>query len=219
MNPRREYGVTIAVLVLAAIAMVIAYGATWITATVPVFRGEVTPTRLVSFTGSALLGGAAAAGWVAAAAAAGIVATRTWGRTAIGVVAALAGAVGGTQAVTFILSRGALVSQALDGDDALEISGNAWWLVAALSGLAIMVSGAVTALRGRGWPSLSSRYERASPRARALPADGGGSSVHSVDGASAITMWDALDRGEDPTQGASNGSAEEPPDGAGEDRR
>lgn len=195
MNVRREYGVTIAVLVLASVGMIVAYGATWITATVPVFPGEPTPTRLVSLTGSALIGTGAAAGWVAAACAAGIVATRTWGRGAIGILAALAGAAGGVPAVTFILSRGPLVTEALAGDEAIEVSGNAWWLLAAVSGLAIMVAGVVSALRGRGWPSLSARYERrpASTPRRDM---------------SAITMWDALDRGDDPTDETDAGEPE-----------
>ncbi len=203
MNPRRQYGVTIAVLIVAAIAMIVAYGATWITATVPVFRGEVTPTRLVSLTGSMLIGAGPAAGWVAAACAAGIVATRTWGRTAIGILAALAGAAGGVPAVTFILSRGPLVDEALAGDEALAVSGNAWWAVAALSGLAVMASGAVTAVRGRRWPSLSARYER-KPHGAGMRA-GGAETKPGAPGAdaSAITMWDALDRGEDPTDGRS----------------
>lgn len=209
MNPRREYGMTIAVLIVAAIGMIVAYGATWITATVPVFRGEVTPTRLVSLTGSMLIGSGAAAGWVAAACAAGIVATRTWGRTAIGILAALAGAAGGIPAVAFILSRGPLVADALAGDEALEVSGNAWWVIAALSGLAGMVAGAITAVRGRNWPSLSARYERPSAGNPTQERIAGVESDPDRTTTSAITMWDALDRGEDPTDERSTGGSQE----------
>jgi len=209
MNPRREYGMTIAVLIVAAIGMIVAYGATWITATVPVFRGEVTPTRLVSLTGSMLIGSGAGAGWVAAACAAGIVATRTWGRTAIGILAALAGAAGGIPAIAFILSRGPLVTDALAGDEALEVSGNAWWVVAALSGLAGMVAGAITAVRGRNWPSLSARYERPSATTPTGVQTAESESDTTGTGATAITMWDALDRGEDPTDGRPMGGTVE----------
>ncbi len=209
MNPRREYAITIAVLIVAAIGMIVAYGATWITATVPVFRGEVTPTRLVSLTGSMLIGSGAAAGWVAAACAAGIVATRTWGRTAIGILAALAGAAAGIPAVTFILSRGPLVTDALAGDEALEVSGNAWWAIAALSGLAGMVAGAITAVRGRNWPSLSARYERPTGGTPTQERIAGVESDTNRTNTSAITMWDALDRGEDPTDERSTGGSGE----------
>lgn len=194
MTGRREYGSVLVVLALAAIAVVISYGATWISATVPVFRGESTPTRVVDLTGSMLIGTGGAAGWVALASAAGIIATRTWGRAAIGVVAAVAGAAAGIPAVAFILSRGPLVAEALQGDEAVAIEGNAWWLVAVLAGLAVMVAGLITAIRGRRWPVLSTRYERAgSPRRTPDTTQAAGTPRES------LQMWDALDRGEDPT--------------------
>jgi hypothetical protein len=190
MNIRREYGLTLIILLVAAIGVIIAYGASWVTATVPVFRGEPTPTRLVSLTGSMLVGWAAAAGWVAAACAAGIVATRGWGRVIIGMVAALAGLAAGIGAVTFILSRGPLVATALADDQVIAVAGNAWWVIAGICGLAVTVSGAVTVLHGRRWPTLSARYER-TPQAA------------TGDSSSAMHMWDALDRGDDPTDAGS----------------
>lgn len=200
MSVRREYGITLAVLILAAIGVIVAYGATWVTATVPVFLGEPTPTRMVSLTGSMLFGSTGAAGWVAAACAAGIIATRTWGRTIIGMVAALAGLAAGVSAVTFILSRGPLVDAALADDQAIAVEGNAWWVMAALAGLAVTVSGAVTVIRGRRWPSLSARYERTSVGASDSQGNvSGRPGGESGGNPTAMHMWDALDRGDDPT--------------------
>lgn len=191
MTLRREYGLAMAVLVLASIAVVVSYGATWITATVPVFRGETTPTRVVEFTGSMLIGFGSAAGWVALASAAGIIATSTWGRMLVGLVAAASGAAAGIPAVAFILSRGPLVTEALDGDEALVVDGNAWWMVAMLAGLVVMVVGVLTVVRGRAWPALSARYERSTTRSS--------KAADESDQREPLRMWDALDRGEDPT--------------------
>lgn len=191
MTLRREYGLAMAVLVMASIAVVVSYGATWITATVPVFRGETTPTRVVELTGSMLIGFGSAAGWVALASAAGIIATSTWGRMVVGLVAAASGAAAGIPAVAFILSRGPLVTEALDGDEALVVDGNAWWMIAMLSGLVVMVIGVLTVVRGRTWPALSARYERSTTRSS--------KAADASDLREPLRMWDALDRGEDPT--------------------
>lgn len=202
MNARREYAVTVVLMGLAGLGVVVSFGATWVVATVPVFVGEPTPTRVVDITGSALFGFATAAGWVGVASMAGVIATRSWGRRVIGVIAALSGAAAGVAALTFIFSRGPLVNSALSGDQAIAVEGNAWWALAAVSGLGLVVTGCWTAIRGRAWSVLSQRYEAPS-RARAgeaaastpentatpAPSDGGGS----------VQMWDALDRGQDPT--------------------
>ena len=58
-----------------------------------------------------------------------------------------------------------------------------WPLVAALGGLAVLEAGVLTLTRGRSWPGLSSRYERRPTSHAETETD----------------LWDALDRGEDPT--------------------
>lgn len=60
----------------------------------------------------------------------------------------------------------------------------AWWAV--LGGLATTAGGGWTAWRGSAWSRMSQRYERAG----AVPPGPGGSTQ---------ALWDALDRGEDPT--------------------
>lgn len=194
MTTRRWYAVTLLVMGLGGLGAVVAYGATWITATVPVFAGEPTPTRIVELTGSMLIPFGSAAGWVGLASMAGVIATRSWGRVAIGIIAALAGAAAGVPAIAFLLSRGPLVNSALDGDEALAVQGNAWWLIAAVSGLAVMASGLLTARFGRSWSAMSSRYDR--ERGHQAGDDEGPGEQGS---GGSLQMWDALDRGEDPT--------------------
>ena len=190
MTARREYAMAIVAMALASIVIVIAYGSTWVTATVPVFKGEPMPTRMVTLTGSMVVGFGAAAGWLGLASTAGIVATRTWGRSVVGIVAVVAGAAGGIPAVTFILSREPIINQALAGDQAVAVSGNAWWLAAAVGGLVVMGAGLLSVVRGRAWPVMSARYER--------PVDGEPAPDQSTR-TTAVQMWEALDRGEDPT--------------------
>lgn len=64
---------------------------------------------------------------------------------------------------------------------ALGVDTGAWWAV--VGGVATTAGGAWTAWRGPRWSRLSERYDRTAP------ADD-----------SARALWEALDRGEDPTQ-------------------
>jgi hypothetical protein len=57
-----------------------------------------------------------------------------------------------------------------------------WPIAAALGGLAVFDAGWLTVRKGRSWPAMAARYERA---------------ARSDDPAS---MWDELDHGRDPTQ-------------------
>ena len=90
--------------------------------------------------------------------------------------------------MTFIASREALIRTALQEAQVQSVQGNAWWLLAALGGLVVMIGGAWTVLRGATWAGLGSRYERTRPADR----DG-------EDAVNPVSVWDALDRGEDPT--------------------
>jgi Tryptophan-associated transmembrane protein (Trp_oprn_chp) len=67
---------------------------------------------------------------------------------------------------------------------ALTVAGG-WPVLAAAGGLAVVAAGAVTVARGGRWPSMGARYERAA-RTSQREAD-------------PAQLWQALDRGEDPT--------------------
>lgn len=102
-------------------------------------------------------------GWLFLAAVGGIVATGSWGR----VVVAVLTAAGGAWALAWGIGQ------------AGESPGGA---VAAVAGGALIVGGAAwTAVRGRGWPTMGSRYDRDRKQARR------------------VSDWDAQDMGKDPT--------------------
>jgi uncharacterized membrane protein (TIGR02234 family) len=190
----REYGLMLMLLTMGAVGLVVSYGAAWVSATMPVFEGEPTPTTQVSFTGQNLIGFGSAAGWVALTAVAGVLATRTWGRSIVGAITVVAGATAGVAGFTFIFTRDALVSAALDSAVAASVQTNAWWLVAALSGIAVVTAGMMVMLRGRSWPHVGKRYERAGAAGAAVTSGP----------ATAAEVWDALDEGIDPTEAERN---------------
>ena len=186
----REYAATLAAIAVGAIVVIASYSATWVNAAVPVFAGQegTAPTREVALTGGQLVPLGAALGWLALAGAAGLLATRTWGRRVVGTVVVLAGGGSGASALAFALTGATLVDSALAAQghsDAQSLSRYPWWIAAMTGGLAVVIGGALAVVRGPAWPGLSRRYER-----RPDPASG------PVGG---VAAWDALDRGEDPT--------------------
>jgi uncharacterized membrane protein (TIGR02234 family) len=108
-------------------------------------------------------------------------------------VGALVALLGGLAVAAAIAGRGA-VSSALTaheiGDAAIPVHGsaNGWWVVAALGGLVALLVGLGVALRSGQLAEMGQKYEppkpKSAPNAAADPAD---------------TAWEALDRGEDPT--------------------
>lgn len=72
-----------------------------------------------------------------------------------------------------------------------------WWVVALAGGVLLVAAGAVTFWRGTRWPVMSSRYERpgGGPGGGA-PGSGGAAGTADRDPAK---VWEALDRGTDPT--------------------
>jgi uncharacterized membrane protein (TIGR02234 family) len=69
-----------------------------------------------------------------------------------------------------------------------------WPLLAVVAGLLGIAAGLLVVLRGRGWPGMGRRYERAGSAA-APPSPG----RPQTDEDRAQAAWRALDRGEDPT--------------------
>lgn len=196
MTAGRRFGMVLVVLALASLGVLVSYGATWVVALVPVFAGADPaggPGREVVLTGRDLAPLGAAMGWVGLAAVAALLATRTWGRRVTGAVVLLAGGVAGVTSLAFALTdaatggAGAFVSAALgvsSAAEATQVSITAWWVLAAVAGLALLACGLLAVLDGPAWPRLGARYSR--DEARSGPP-------------SAAAAWDALDRGEDPT--------------------
>lgn len=207
MAPGRRFAGVLLVLAAASLGVLVSYGATWVVALIPVFAGsadQAAPAREIALSGRDLAPLGAAMGWVGLAAIAALLATRTWGRRVTGAVVLLAGGAAGVTGVAFGLTEvatgggGTFVAAALGEESAAgatSVSISAWWVLAILSGLAMLACGLLALLEGPAWPRLGARYSRPDAAASAP---------------SAAAAWDALDRGEDPT------IADEPRDLTGE---
>ena len=190
----RRFAGVVLTLLAASVGVLVAFGATWVVAQVPVFAGADSGAgREVALTGRDLVPLGSAMGWVGLAAIAALLATRTWGRRVTGAVVVLGGGVAGASAVAFGLSEaasggsGSFVSAALAGRGeaaAITSTVTGWWLLGVAAGLAMLICGMLALLDGPAWPRLGARYSRDEARG----------------GASRAAAWDALDRGEDPTE-------------------
>ena len=160
----------------------------WASATV---RTPGLPTDQVSVSGvdaAPILAGLAV---VIVTAALGVVAAGGWLRQLVGLlIAALAG-FAALRALT-LNAGGAALGRALRDSPAYiggvngvpSVDGAAWPWLAALAFAIAAVLGVVVAIRGRGWPRMSARYEREVPPATEPEED---------------DLWRAQDQGQDPT--------------------
>lgn len=158
----------------------------WASATV---RTPGLPTDHLSVSGvdaAPILAGLAV---VIVAAALGIVAAGGWLRQLVGLLIAVVGAFAALRALT-LNAGGAALGRALKDSPAYvgavpPVNGAAWpWLAALAFGVA-GVLGVVVTTRGRTWPRMSTRYDRA----ELPPADPNDST----------DLWRAQDQGQDPT--------------------
>ncbi|MFL6129777.1 MAG: Trp biosynthesis-associated membrane protein [Mycobacteriales bacterium] len=142
----------------------------------------------------------AALGLVGLAGVVGLLATRRWGRLAVGAVLAAAGLAVAVGSVPRVAAPGAgrarelLVDSGRAGGVAADAAVTAtavplWPLVAGLGGLLLVAGGVAVVLRGRRWPTMSARYEKPA-RSEAARSEAARSEVK---------LWDALDSGQDPT--------------------
>jgi hypothetical protein len=174
-TPRRQLTTAVAACVLGAAIALLTAGRTW---RVVAARGVV-PLPNDDLTGSELLPWLPAVALVGLAGAGALLATRGVVRAVIGgllVVSAVpmvaAGAYGAATA-----TGGRLVYPVLVG----------------VGGLLVGYAGVRGLRRGASWPALGSRYERPSATEPVEYVERSGPSR------SDVAMWDALDRGEDPT--------------------
>jgi Tryptophan-associated transmembrane protein (Trp_oprn_chp) len=163
---------TLAVIVCAGGAALALWAAsrTWVvTQTV---RAAPQPPLVTPHSGGALTPLLPALALVALACAGGLLATRSWPRLAVGVVMAIAGAGVAVEAVR--TATGTTGVRAV------------WPTLSGLGAVAIVAAAVLTLRTGRSWPSMGARYERTGTED--IRAD-----------VSAAGMWDAIDRGVDPT--------------------
>jgi uncharacterized membrane protein (TIGR02234 family) len=188
VTPRRELLLSVVLCLLGSALVLLAVSRSWVS-----FQSAATaplPAKSFHVDGSQLAPGTRALALVALAGVAAIAATRAFGRLFVGVLVLLAGL-----AVVGILLRALLDPDAAMGRAGpfvdFHVSSGAdlggWPYVALLGGLLISAGGLLVVVRGRSWAAMSARYDAptAKPRGEA-------------------SLWDALDRGEDPTDQTSD---------------
>jgi uncharacterized membrane protein (TIGR02234 family) len=181
-------GLTTAVLLclLGASVVLVAAGRAW--AVVEVAAGPISEAGTVAHTGTDLVPGVTALGLLGLAGVVALAATRRTGRTLVGVVLMAAGA-----GVVFAVfgALGTVVAEELPGQTGADtVDLTAWWPLTAVGGLLLLAAGLVTVVGGRSWPALGQRYE--APAAAAAP-------TGQPEALTEKGLWEALDRGEDPT--------------------
>jgi hypothetical protein len=173
-NPRRELTTAVVACALGAGVALLTAARTWRVVSghgaLPLPDEKVTGTQLMPWLPAVALVGLAGAG--------ALLAIRGRSRAVLGLLLAVAGLLltgaGGYGAAT--AGGGHLVFPVLLG----------------LGGLLIGYAGGRALLRGASWPALGSRYERPAAEPVEYVERSGPSR-------SDVAMWDALDRGEDPT--------------------
>ena len=181
-------------------------GRGWASATV------TAPIRLnVQTSGSSLTSLPYALGLAGLAGAVALFAVRRVGRYLVGAVLLAAG-IGTVVAVATNLGHLDSAQLARTAEQTLgasaaqlgPVSNTAWPYVTLAGGVLVALSGVLTLVRGRSWTGLSNRYERhaAATASAATPATSTAESpVSAVPAAepTARELWDALNRGTDPT--------------------
>jgi uncharacterized membrane protein (TIGR02234 family) len=189
---RRELVAAVLLCLVGASLVLLAAGRTWATVHVP-GTGPL-PGRAVDVTGAELAAALPALGLVGLSGVVAVAATRGWGRVPVGLVLAATGLGVLALAAPHALAPAGRARSAVDGPGAADaaVAATAWPYVGLAGALLLLVAGVLVAVRGRAWSVLGRRYERPGERPQA-------SAPGAASAPSEQTLWDALDRGEDPT--------------------
>jgi uncharacterized membrane protein (TIGR02234 family) len=216
MPARRELLAALGACLLGALLALGASAPTWVRVAVP--RARPLADAVVAFSGRDLAPPVPALGLVGLAAVVGLVATRGRGRSVLGAVLAGCG-------VAVVLAAGPHLAAPSPPETAVLVAGHGplpgrdltrpvepraepvWPALAVGGGLLLAVAGMVSVVRGRRWPAMSGRYDAptagpAGPTAVPTAASAGqtqraGPAAHGRPAPQ--QLWDALDRGDDPT--------------------
>ena len=185
MRTRRGLGTAVLLCLLGAFVVLVAAGRSWVE--VDVAATPLADARTDSRTGTDLVPGLSALGLVGLAGVVALAATRRTGRTLVGLVLLATG--------TGVLAAvGAGTPGDLPGSPADAVpSPTPWPAVTAAGGVLLAAAGALTVAVGRSWPALGQRFE--APAGAAVPAE----PQQPVEQVTDRGLWEALDRGEDPT--------------------
>lgn len=180
---KREVWIWAAATAAGCLLVLLAAGRVWVTADVAGGQGA-------SATGGQLNGGLTTVALAGLAGVVAVLATKGAGRRVIGALLALCGA--GLAWLTYTAVSGqaaaewARTQSVLQGLAEPALTFDVLWPVVSGAGAALVLAGGVLAVvRGGAWGSMSARYDRKPAAARA---------------SDERSMWDAIDRGDDPTQ-------------------
>lgn len=191
----------VALCLLGAVVVIVAAGRTWVE--LPAVRDALLPGRRRDVTGSDLAPGVRALGVVGLAGVVALAATRSRGRTLVGLLLAVVGGGVGLESVraaTDLEGRLARMDQVQDAAGTLAVEGTAWPWVAVVGGVLLMLAGLLVAVRGRHWAGLSARYEPPIVNGGSVAPVDPSAVARSAPDRSDRALWDELDRGGDPTQ-------------------
>jgi len=189
---RRERALAVGLCLLASSGALVAAGRTWAVGTVAAL--PPLPARDLALTGTQAGAPARGLAVLGLAGAIAVVAARGWLRVAVGVVLLVAGGILAVAGAGFDAGS----SFAAQGLFPAQARRTGWSLVAAGCGAVLAIAGLLVVVRGRGWSTLSRRFESPAARTQDAPA----TSAQEGDEAGARSerdLWEALDRGEDPT--------------------
>jgi uncharacterized membrane protein (TIGR02234 family) len=190
---RRELTTAVLLCAAAGALALSSGGQAW--ADVTATREAPLPPVATVLTGGELAPLVPATGLLLLAAAVALFAVRGWGRTVVGVVVAAAGATAVVSAVRVLTGSVQVGPDDLDGQVGLggatiSVDVPAGWPVLALvAGVLGLLGGLLVVARGRRWPGMGQRYQRAGAAPRRPVTD---EDRHQA-------AWKALDGGTDPT--------------------
>jgi len=199
LDGRRGLGAAVLLCLVGAFVVLVGVGRVWTSVEVP--TGPITAARQLSVPGTEVAAGVRALGLVGLAGVPALVATRRTGRLVVGGLLLLTGlgvvaAVVGADLPAAARDAGAEVG----GQAADAVRETLWPWVTVTGGALLGLAGLLTALRGRGWPGLGQRYE--APTGQPAPTRTVEPAPEPAPELAQRGLWEALDRGEDPTGGA-----------------
>jgi uncharacterized membrane protein (TIGR02234 family) len=186
MSPRSSPALAVIGCALAGGLVLLASGREWAQATLPPGSGG---SGSLSVTGHQVTASIPAIAYALLALAVAILASSGFMRRVVGGVVTLVGVL----AIAVALHARGDVSQALSDQEhgatgiAVHASANGWWVVVVIGGLLAIAAGSLTVVKAGAWSRMSEKYD--APTSTSAPTADPGAST-----------WDALDRGEDPTE-------------------
>ena len=199
MSSRRGLTTAVLLCLLGAFVVLVAAGRPWVSVEVP--AGPLADARTDVHTGTELVPGLSALGLLGLAGVVALAATRRIGRVLVGVVLVATG--GGVVASVLSAYGTALAEELPDQPTDAAATLSVWSVLTLLGGVLLVAAGVLTVARGRTWAELGQRYEAPAGAAPQTPTE------QPTEQPTERSLWEALDRGEDPT--TTLGSSARPP--------